>query len=477
MVLKMKQPLSLRLLLLLPLALVMMCCLSRHSSSDSSTTAEGEQAATLCYDSIKERGELRVLTLSSSTSYFLYKGMPMGVDYEMARDFALSQGLRLQIVVAPTIPRMVEMLEQGEGDMIAYHLPITQELRQEVRYCGVEVLSSQVLVQPKLSGIFPLREVTELVGKDIYVEQGSKYEQRLRHLNSELGGGIQIHTIHTDSITTEELIEQVSEGKIPYTIAESTVARLNAAYLSNLDVSLEVSFAQRSSWAVNKFNTSLADTLDQWVQRNSKIAQYATIQRRYFAYNKYPNKALVLSVAEGQISPYDSIFKVYAPTVGMDWRLMAAQCFQESTFNPFATSWAGATGLMQLMPGTAQQYGDPTDLLIDPVTNVRVASNVIRALQRTFARIEDKEERTKFVLASYNAGVGHVMDAMNLSEKYGRERYVWDDNVAEYILLKSNPEYYNDSVCRFGYLRGRETFDYVRDILLHYEEYKTKIKK
>ncbi len=471
----MKQNHSLHSLLLFPILLLFIGCLSRHTSSH--TTVGGDSALIASYDSIKSRGELRVLTLSSSTSYFLYKGTPMGVDYEMVREFALSQGLRLEIILAPSESRMIEMLQQGEGDMVAYPLPTTQALRQELLFCGVEVLTSQVLVQPKLTGVKLLREVTELVGKEIYVERGSKYEQRLRHLNSELGGGIEIHTIDPDSITTEELIEQVSEGKIPYTLAEQSVARLNAAYLSNLDVALEVSFPQRSSWAVSRHNPSLADTLNQWAQRSSKIAQYTAIQRRYFAFNKHPNKELNYSLAKGQISPYDHLFKQYAPQVDMDWRLMAAQSYQESRFNPYVVSWAGATGLMQIMPATARQCGKPNDLLTDPTTNVRIATNVIRSLQKTFARVPDEEERLKFVLAAYNAGAGHVIDAMNLSEKYGKERYVWEGNVAEYILLKSNPEYYNDSVCRFGYLRGRETYGYVSHVLLHYEEYKSKIKE
>ena len=88
-----------------------------------------------------------------------------------------------------------------------------------------------------------------------------------------------------------------------------------------------------------------------------------------------------------------------------------------------------------------------------------------------------QEERINFILASYNSGIGHVFDAMALAEKYGKNKYVWRDNVENFILLKSNEEYFTDPVCKNGYFRGIETYNFVRDITARFEQYKKKDKK
>jgi membrane-bound lytic murein transglycosylase F len=158
-----------------------------------------------------------------------------------------------------------------------------------------------------------------------------------------------------------------------------------------------------------------------------------------------------------------------------DWRLMASIAYQESRFDTTLTSWAGAGGLMQVMPKTFTGMGENIENINNPEASVRAASKYIRSLIRSFSNIENKEERIKFVLAGYNSGIGHILDAQALAKKYGKNPNIWADNVDEYVLLKSNPEYYTDSVCRFGYFRGKETYAYVREVLLRYEYYKSKV--
>ena len=127
------------------------------------------------------------------------------------------------------------------------------------------------------------------------------------------------------------------------------------------------------------------------------------------------------------------------------------------------------------MPRTARAMGMPEGKEHDAEESVKAATKYIGSLMRSFARIP-QEERINFVLASYNSGIGHILDAIALTEKHGKEKYVWRDNVEKFILLKSNEEYFNDSVCRFGYFRGTETYNFVRDITDRFEQYKEKIK-
>ena len=179
----------------------------------------------------------------------------------------------------------------------------------------------------------------------------------------------------------------------------------------------------------------------------------------------------MLNRAGGVISHYDGFFQRYAPTIRWDWRLVAAQCYQESTFDPKARSWAGACGLMQIMPGTADHLGLARSDMYDPEKNIAAAVRYLGELENSFSDIRERSERTKFVLAAYNGGHFHIRDAMALAQKNGRNPRLWRD-VEPFVLALSQPAYYNDPVVKNGYMRGSETVDYVRKIQERWNGYR-----
>ena len=424
---------------------------------------------------IKDSGVLVALTLNSSISYFNYRGEPMGFQYELAKQFAESQGLKLQMKTARTTHELVHMLLKGEGDLIAYPLPVTKEFKDSVSFCGEDIITHQVLVQRNGGKNKPITNVTELIGKEVYAKPG-KYLNRLINLDKELGGGILIRQVDNDSISTEDLITQVATGKIDYAICDNDLARLNKTYYPQLNINVAISFDQRSSWAVRHTSPQLKDVVNQWHDANITSPAYRASTKRYFENSKRIPHGSILSVKDGKISHFDHLFKKYAEEIGWDWRLLASLAFTESNFDTTAVSWAGAKGLMQLMPRTARAMGVPEGKEQNPEESVKAAAKYLKLTARSFSKIEDPNERIKFVLAAYNGGMGHVFDAMALAEKYGKNKYVWDNNVADFILLKSNEEYFNDPVCRNGYFRGIETFNFVKEILARAEVYKQKIK-
>jgi len=452
--------------LLLLACVCMIAC--RHQQQSSEVTN---------YDlpQIKDSGVLVVLTLNSSTFYFDYRGEPMGFQYELADQFARSLGVKLKVEVARNTDDMVHKLLNGEGDLIAYNLPVTKEFKDSVEFCGEDIITHQVLVQRTGRKDKPLKNVTELIGKEVYVKPG-KYLDRLINLDKELGGGILIHEVTNDSITTEELIMQVSNGDIDYAICDNDLAKLNKTYYPNLNIDLAVSFDQRASWAVRKTSPLLGEAATKWHQENMTSPAYQASSKRYFEISKQTPHGSILSIKDGKISHFDHLFKKYAKEIDWDWRLLASLAYTESNFDTTAVSWAGAKGLMQLMPRTARAMGVPAGMEQNPEESIKAAVKYIAATSRSFNGIQDPNERVKFILAAYNAGIGHVLDAMALAEKYGKNKYVWNNNVEDYILLKSNEEYFNDPVCKNGYFRGVETYNFVKEILARGEVYKTKIK-
>ena len=166
-----------------------------------------------------------------------------------------------------------------------------------------------------------------------------------------------------------------------------------------------------------------------------------------------------------KLSDYDKHFRDAAEITGYDWKLIAAIAFSESRFDSTAISEAGACGVMQVMPNTLRGFNIPDSMHMDARTNIMAATELLRALDRRFRYIHNKEERINFVLASYNAGYGHIQDAMQLAKKDGKNRFVWNNSVDSFLVYKSMPEYYTDTLCRNGQFNGwRETLSFVKKV-------------
>lgn len=427
------------------------------------------------FEQIKQSGELTIITLSSSTSYFIYKDEPMGYDYDLAKDFCDHYGLKLNVKVAENATRLLQMLENGEGDLITSPISVQNELKDSILYCGLEQVSHQVLVQRTNKKDSMITDVTQLIGKEVYIKHNTKYHKRLLNLDAELGNGIIIKDVEKDTVTVEDLIEMVAQKKINYTVADEYIAKLNKTYYRNIDVSLPLSFEQRSSWAVRKDTPELAKELNQWFTDNSRTREYKSILKKYFELSKQPDFDLNVlpRLPKGSVSLYDALFKKYAEVSGYDWHLLASVAYQESRFKPEVASWAGAVGLMGLMPRTAKAFGVSGEELKNPELSIKAGAELINKLDGMFSKIPDPEQRLKFVLAAYNGGNGHIADAQALARKYNDNPYRWDGNVEKYIELKSKPEYYNDSVCKNGYLRGSEVVKYVQQVTANREKFKS----
>lgn len=229
---------------------------------------------------------------------------------------------------------------------------------------------------------------------------------------------------------------------------------------------------RHQGWAVQADNVALADTLDRWY-RPSMLTQVRQEMEFMLSTRSVTRHVYspMLNRSAGIISQYDHLFQKYAPVARWDWRLLAAQCYQESTFDPKARSWVGACGLMQIMPETADQLGLPRSQIYEPEANIAASTKYIAQLDSKLRDIPEKTERTWFVLACYNGGYHHIRDAMELARKHGHNPHRWEE-VSPYVLGLREARYYNDPVVRYGYMRGNETVDYVDRIRQRWAQYR-----
>ncbi|MBU1881630.1 transporter substrate-binding domain-containing protein [bacterium] len=462
--------------------LLMVALLLFAGCGEQQGTKKRMKIAKIDLPDIQARDTLRAATGYGANSYFIYKGQPMGYEYELLSILADHLDLELKIRIVKDIDKVFDVLNRGDVDIIALDLTVTKERSEKVDFTVAHNETQQVLVQrkPKSWRLMKLHEIDralirnpiDLLGKPVHVAKGSSYYSRLVNLSEEIGGEIDIMTV-PGTISTDELIGMVARNEIDYTVADENIARINSAYYSHIDFETPISFPQRVAWAVRKTSPELLEAVNAWIgEMKSSTLYYAIYDKYYKDRRGFRERARseFYAYKGGKISEYDDLLKSYAGELGWDWRLLASLIYRESHFDPWTRSWAGAVGLMQLIPETARQFGAMD--IYDPAENLHAGVKYLKWLDSLWQEIPDPVERQKFVMASYNAGQGHILDARRLARKYGKDPDVWDDNVQYFLLKKSSEEYFNDEVVEHGYCRGGETYAYVTDIFELYERYK-----
>jgi membrane-bound lytic murein transglycosylase F len=415
--------------------------------------------------------ELVVLTESSSISYYLFRGKPMGFDYEIMQAFAEYLGVKLKVKVIPDLNDMFAMLWRGEGDIIACNLTITPERESFLRFSRAIDYTGAVLVQNVSTpdSLF-IHDITQINKTSIMVHEFSVFKNIMDGLQSE-GAQLVPAPGHLDS---EELIRMVAKGEILATISDENVAVINKNYYANLDIQLHLSPDKPIGFAMRPNASDLAAALDNWISDASTERKLNFFRKKYFESGREQSDRVLSefsSLGGNQISPWDNTIKAAAEGIHWDWRLLAALIYHESRFNPEAHSYAGAFGLMQLMPETGRKLGIDTTDKTD--ANILAGGRYIKSLDRFWTKhIADSAERVKFILASYNVGPGHILDAMVIAEHLCLSRDIWFENVEHGLNLKSNRLYYELNGVKNGYCRGYSATEFVRNVLGTFEHYK-----
>ena len=413
-----------------------------------------------------ERGRLRMITRNNAMTYFIHRGLQVGFEYELMKNFASEHGLRLEIVIPDTHAELLSYLNEGKGDIVAAAMTITPERQVRAAFTRpYNEVEEVVVVRADDTSIASLRD---LAGRTVHMRASSSFYTTLTALQDSLEG-LEIVLLPED-VETEDILAGVESGLYDITMSDSNLLDVERAYGRRLKAAFSIK-PTVLGWAVRKENPALLASLNQYIKREKGGLFFNMMKKRYFQSSRGIARAKdsMRVGLSGRLSPYDELAREYALRYSQDWRLITAQMYQESKFDPEAVSWVGAQGLMQIMPDTGFQLGFTN--LQDPEESIHAGTKYMHQLIDRFDLELPMESRIRFALASYNVGYGHLLDARRLAREMGWDPDRWFGQVEKAMRLLSQPAYYKRA--RYGFCRGGQPVHYVKSIQNLYDAYVT----
>jgi membrane-bound lytic murein transglycosylase F len=417
-------------------------------------------------DGMKQRGVLRLITRNNAANYYIWNGQLMGFEYELVRELAKRLDLELEIVVPPSNEDLLPWLREGRGDLVAASLPASPERAERERIAFSRTTHRVSAVVVSRADEPPIASPADLAGRTFAVRRGGHAWKTLAALR-ESGIALELETAPA-YLEAEEIIGRVADGRADLTLADSHIVDIELTWREDIRAALVLGEPFDHGWAVRRDNPRLLEVVNAFFDREYRGTFYNVVANRYFRAPKRMRRHAEMRPARaGRISPYDDVVRKYADAYGFDWRLIAAIMQQESRFDPKAVSFAGARGLLQVMPRTAAEFG--VGDLEDPEHGILAGVRYLAWLRTRFDETLPTTERNWFTLAAYNAGQGHVIDARALARKHGLDPNRWFGNVERAMLLKRRRDV--AAATRFGYCRCDEPVRYVRAVRDRYRAY------
>jgi len=418
------------------------------------------------YAEIKRSGVLRVITSYSSSTYFLHRGIQAGFEYELVRDFAKENELALEVVIIGEDENPYDLLNSGTGDLIAASYTITEERREVVEFSRPYNLVNQLIVLSEEVGEEP-ESITDMKSIPITVRRNSSYYVKLKELQNK-GFDLTINLV-SDEMDTEALLFQVANGTYKATVADDNYFEASDKYMKGLVKGPIIAENDTIAWALRKNAPDLESRFNRYLYKHfrfnedgiPKRSAFLNVLRKKYFKESEPIEDYFSPDLEAQgvagISPYDSLLQIVAAEFNLDWVMLTSIAAQESKFDPFSESWAGAVGIMQVLP----RFSDiPEDSLFDPEINIREGARILKEQMDHYSYL-DSTTQWQFALAAYNAGQGHVADARRLAIDHNDNPNEWE-SVSKALLRLMQRKYYQNA--RYGFCRGIETVRYVNEI-------------
>ena len=406
---------------------------------------------------------LRVLLYAHSSDYFMFRSTPIGFQYELLNALAKGLDMKLDLTLNGNPDEVYSQAFGNRYDIVAMDFKKNHFVAQLLTLSLPHSQSHPVLIER-------------------VPEEGDSTAHRILYVPAQFSSQISTDslpdpsswvTAYSSELTTEEMFDLLQKKKMDYIVSDYQTAITLLPFYSDLQMSRQIGEDFDRSWVLNDYNDELNQRINSWLAEYKQSKEYEKLCKKYFSPHSKVLNYTSPQTRSKRISPYDRELKKYAKPYRIDWRLVASIIYQESKFQSNLVGMGGSFGLMQLMPATAARYGITPES--SPEEQIKGGIQLIAQLKRRYRNVENDEDRLYFICAAYNAGSGHIQDAQRLCEKYGEDKYVWN-NVAKYLELKSESQHYNDPVVKLGYYPGRHTVKYAERVIARYNGYKTMVK-
>ena len=413
---------------------------------------------------IQEEGVLRVITRNSPSTYFQDRNGEAGFEYELVKRFANTLGVKLQIETADNIEEIFNRLNRPGGPALAAAGLVASEGRQELARFTRSYLdvTTQVVYR---SGQRRPTSPKDLIGKRIMVLKGSSQAEKLAALQAEYPD---LRYEQSDAVEVVDLLRMVDEGQIDLTLVESNEMSMNQVYFTNIRAGFDVGEQNSLAWIVPKGeDDSLLQAANSFLEKAQENGTLQRLRERYYGHVDvlgYVGAYAFAKHLQQRLPRYEKAFRETAKKHGIDWRLLAAIGYQESHWQPEATSKTGVRGLMMLTLRTANAMGVTNRL--DPVQSIQGGGKYLVKVHAGLPESILEPDRTWFALAAYNVGGGHLEDARKLAEAEGLDPNKWLD-VKQMLPRLAQKQWYSKT--RYGYARGGEPVHFVANIRRYYD--------
>lgn len=409
---------------------------------------------------VLDAGVLKVGTQYGVTSYYNSANGPQGYEYEMAKGFANYLGVELEILPYYTVNELFPQLEKQHIDIIASALTNTPERQALFKFGPAYQTVSQKLVFKQ--GKERPRDISQIAGS-LLITSDSNYSSSLKKLKE---SNPSLMWQETDEMDEEEILEEVLENELDYTITDSSFLAVMRRRHPELSIGFTIGEEQPVAWALNnELDDSLLAALIEYFGEIQGNGRLATLEDKYFGHVRefnYVDTRLFIKAAEETLPRYKTWFEEHSADI--DWRLLAAMSYQESHWNPRAKSPTGVRGMMMLTLTTAKELGVRSRL--DAEQSIRGGAQYFSNLLKRIPDRIKEPDRIWLALAAYNVGLGHVEDARVITQRQGGNPDLWVDVKKRLPLLRQKRHY---KTTRYGYARGNEAVTYVENIRRYYD--------
>ncbi|MGL4752744.1 MAG: transglycosylase SLT domain-containing protein [Aeromonadaceae bacterium] len=428
-------------------------------------------------DAMLSARQLRVLVVYDNANFFLHQGRQEGLNVSLMKQFERwlneryfhdQKLLKMNVVLVPVRhDKLLPMLNAGQGDLVLANLSPTQMRRTQADFSIPEIAGVQEWL---VSGnqVPAISRLTELSGKHIWVRRSSSYFESLQMLNDMLAT-LKMPPVYIEPadevLQDSDLLDMVSRGEIPYTVVDSHKARLWQKVFNDLRFHDAVPLRRDSqiAWAFRKNSPQLEREVNAFLREyGADTRKGAPIYRNYLL-----NGSALLARHRGsgssmmgwsskEFQRYAPLFKRYGEQYSIDWMMLLAQAYQESTMNQSARSPRGAMGIMQVLPSTARAL--KVSGIGSLENNVHAGTKYMRHMMDTYFDDEalDEDNRVLFTLAAYNAGPNRIAQLRKEAIRRGLDGNVWFGNVERVAALRV----------------GSETVQYVKNVSSRYVAYR-----